>query len=89
MVEKREYHGFRLKQRKDPKAVSFFVFAALPEDIIKWSWVNRQIERPQGIQRLISPARKRLLKSECLAYSEQKMTGLCFHLNITLRNYDI
>jgi len=62
MVEKREYHGFRLKQRKDPKAVSFFVFAALPEDIIKWSWVNRQIERPQGIQRLISPARKRAIQ---------------------------
>jgi DGQHR domain-containing protein len=59
MSEEKKYFGFRLKQRNDPVAVSFFVFPALPKDIIRWSTVDRLEEREGGVQRRISDARLR------------------------------
>ncbi|MCP4105870.1 MAG: DGQHR domain-containing protein [Desulfobacteraceae bacterium] len=61
MGEKREYVGFRLKQRKEPDSVNFFVFAACPGDIIRWSCVNRQEDRLRGRERRLSPARQRAI----------------------------
>ncbi|MDM8553006.1 DGQHR domain-containing protein [Desulfobacterales bacterium HSG2] len=62
MIQKREYYGFRLKQRKDPGTVSSFVFTSGPKDIIEWSCVDRLAERREGIQRRISDARLRAIR---------------------------
>jgi len=56
MPEERKYLGFRVLQRSNSEAVSFFVFSALPEDIMEWSTVNRLEEKKGGIQRRISDA---------------------------------
>jgi len=62
MIQKREYHGFRLKQRKAPGTVSSFVFTSAPKDIIEWSCVDRLAERREGIQRRISDAKLRAIR---------------------------
>ncbi len=58
----RKYCGFRVVQRQDPAAISFFVFAATARDIRGWSTVNRLEEQKGGIQRRVSAARLRALE---------------------------
>ncbi len=61
MVEKK-YCGFRVRQRANDQAVSFFVFAALPSEIVEWSTVDRLEEREGGFQRRLSDARVRAMQ---------------------------
>lgn len=56
-----ELCGFKVSQRIDSKAVSFFVFSESPKEVIKWSFVDRLADRDGGIQRRLSIARKRAL----------------------------
>lgn len=60
-MNQKKYCGFRVIQRQDPNATSFFVFVAYPRDILEWAAVNRAEEQKGGIQRGISKARLRAL----------------------------
>lgn len=55
----RTYFGFRLTQRSDPSAVSFFVFHAHVKDLRQWAGVRRTAESPKGSQRVLKPTRSR------------------------------
>lgn len=60
-MNQKHYCGFMVTQRHDPNAVRFFVFAALPRDIMQWAVVDRAEEQTGSVQRRISQARLRSL----------------------------
>lgn len=64
-ISARKYPGFRVSQRGDNS--SFFVFAALPNDILDWSYVDRVADRKGGIQRRLSAAKMRAVSRYFLA----------------------
>jgi hypothetical protein len=61
MVQK-QYTGFKVRQRQNPDAISFFVFAANAKDVSQWTAVDRLEERQGGIQRRLSKARLRAIQ---------------------------
>lgn len=60
MISKK-YIGFRVQQRKNTEAISFFVFIANAKDISRWAAIDRLEERLGGIQRRLSQARLRAI----------------------------
>lgn len=61
-MPQKQYCGFRVMQRDDLEAVSFFVFAAPARDIQEWTTVDRLEDQVGGIQRRLSAARLRSLE---------------------------
>jgi DGQHR domain-containing protein len=54
---KKEYFGFKLRQRIDEEAISLFVFCAHAHDLINWVGIKRNYEHEQGIQRYLLKTR--------------------------------
>lgn len=58
----RNYFGCKVRQRKDQRTISFFVFYARAKDIRQWAGVRRVEDSPQGTQRVVVPARVKAIK---------------------------
>lgn len=61
MTIHRKYFGFKVSQRRNGNAASFFVFAVLAKDVAAWATVDRVEHREGGVQRRVSEARLRAL----------------------------
>jgi DGQHR domain-containing protein len=58
----KQYCGIKVRQRMTLGASEFFVFAASAKDVAAWATIDRLEDRAGGIQRRLSPARRRAIK---------------------------
>lgn len=58
----KQYWGIKVRQRMTLGASEFFIFAASARDVAAWATIDRLKDRAGGIQRRLSPARRRAIK---------------------------
>ena len=54
---RKQYLGFRVKQREDEQALSLFVFCAFAKDLIHWVGIKRNYQYERGVQRYLMKTR--------------------------------